>query len=468
MSSRTTTEELERFLAAHPDIDAFQVLLTDPSGVTRGKTLRRPELAALYSTGRNVAGSILGLDLTGADVEATGLVWETGDADKLCRPVPGTLRVTPWLDRTAQVLLSMFELDGRPATADPRHCLARSIDRLEALGYRAVFACEVEFYLLEKGRPAGSDAPLRDGTPDRIDAYSVDRLDRLAPVFREILDAATVQGLPAGTQMSEYAPGQFEITLQHRDDALLAVDEAVQFKRLIKGVAAKHGLMASFMAKPFTQRAGSGAHLHLSLASTHDSSNAFASDAPVGSPLLGQAVAGLMATAADAFLVFAPNGNSYRRFQRESYAPVAVSWGVNNRSVSLRVPAGPPATRHIEHRFCGADVNLYLAAAAVLAGAALGIEQQLDPGPPVEGNGYAVAQRAGTAQPAGASQPPGASRDLPATWHAALERARHSAFLRDALGEGFHKVFIAIKQQELARYEAEVSDVDLSWYLQRV
>lgn len=454
--------ELHAFLQQYPQVDAVQVLLTDPSGVTRGKTLRRHELDALYTHGRNVAGSILGLDLTGTDVEATGLVWEAGDADKLCKPVAGTLRVAPWLERTGQVLLSMFELDGAPTAADPRHCLTRAMERLRLLGYRAVFACEVEFYLLRPEAdgghsPAGSAGIRRTGEPDRIDAYALSRLDALAPLFRELFDAATAQGLPAGTLMSEYAPGQFEITLQHREDALQAVDEAVQFKRLIKGVAARHGLVASFMAKPFTQRAGSGAHLHLSLQGS-DSRNVFASEDPAGTPLLRQVIAGLAATAADGFLVFAPNGNSYRRFQSESYAPVAVNWGINNRSVSLRVPAGPPASRHVEHRFCGADVNLYLAAATVLAGAAQGIERQLDPGPPVQGNGYAQQPTPATSREAA----------LPATWHAALQRARHSPFLETALGPEFLKVFLAIKQQELTRFEAEVSDTDRAWYLQRV
>lgn len=448
--------ELDDFLRRFPDIDAVQLLLTDPSGVTRGKTVRRHELESLYAQGRNVAGSILGLDITGADVEATGLVWEAGDADKLCRPVAGTLRPAPWLARTGQVMLTMHELDGRPAAADPRHCLARAEERLAAMGYSAVFACEVEFYLLRSAPdggwlPAGS-APLHPGQAERIEAYSLARLDNLAPLFREVLDAAAAQDLPAGTVMSEYAPGQFEITLQHRRGALAAVDEAVQFKRLLKGVAAKHGLVASFMAKPFTQRAGSGAHLHLSLAD-EAGHNLFASEAAAGTPLLRQAIAGMMHTAGDAFLAFAPNGNSWRRFQRESYAPVGVSWGVNNRSVSLRVPAGVPASRHVEHRFCGADVNLYLAATAVLEGAMQGIAGGLDPGAPVEGNGYA------------ADAAPSAVPPLPATWGESLARAAQAPFLGQAFGAEFLKVFLAIKRQEQARWNAEVTPTDLLWYL---
>ena len=454
--------ELESFLGAHPDIDAVQLVLTDASGVVRGKIIRRYELAGLYGAGRNVAGSILGLDITGADVQATGLVWDNGDADKLCRPVPGTLCVVPWLERTGQVLLSMYELDDAPATADPRHVLARVEQRLSARGLTAVFACEVEFYLLQPQPdgsyvPAGSTA-LMAGQNERIEAYSLARLDNLAPLFREVLDCAAAQGLPAGTVMSEYAPGQFEITLQHRRGALAAVDEAVQFKRLLKGVAAKHGLVASFMAKPFTQRVGSGAHLHLSLAD-EAGRNLCAADDPAGTPLLRHAIAGMMDTAGDAFLAFAPNGNSYRRFQRESYAPVAVSWGVNNRSVSLRVPAGPPASRHVEHRFCGADANLYLAAAAVVAGALHGIEHQRDPGPAVTGNGYDAVAR--THVPSG----PASSGSLPRSWEEAIARAAEAPFLTEAFGEGFLKVWLAVKRQELARWNAEVTPTDLLWYL---
>lgn len=447
--------ELQQFLERHPDIDAIQLLLTDPSGVLRGKTIRRHELESLYAQGRNVAGSILGLDVTGADVEATGLVWEAGDADKLCRPVPGTLKPVPWLERTGQVMLSMYELDGSPLAADPRHCLLRAEQRLAAAGLTAVMACELEFYLLVEQPdgallPAGS-MPPKPGQGERIEAYSLARLDNLQALFRNVLDAAAAQGLPAGTVMSEYAPGQFEITLQHRRGALAAVDEAVQFKRLLKGVAARHGCVASFMAKPFTHRAGSGAHLHLSLADARGS-NLFEAEDPAGTPLLRHALAGMAATAADAFLVFAPNGNSYRRFQRESYAPVAVNWGINNRSVSLRVPAGPPPSRHIEHRFCGADVNLYLAATAVLTGAMHGIERRLDPGEPVQGNGYA-------------STGPGPWPELPATWGESIARAGASHFLNDALGPGMHKVLLAIKRQEYARWSAEVTPTDLLWYL---
>ncbi len=377
--------ELQAFLDRHPGIDAVQVYLTDP-----------------------------GLDVTGMDVDATGLVWDTGDADMVCHPVAGTLTPVTWLPvPSAQLMLTMFELDGTPAPADPRHALVRSISRLQGHGYSPVLACELEFYLLHPDtlQPAGGG---RSSERQKIDAYSLARLDDLAPLFADVFAAAKAQGLPAETLMSEYAAGQFEITLAHRRDALRAVDEAILFKRLLRGVAARHGLLATFMAKPFAERAGSGLHLHLSLERHGEDTgiNLCAADDPAGSNVLRHMVGGLQRTMAEGFAIFAPNANSYRRFQSASYAPVSSTWGVNNRTVSLRIPASPPDSRHVEHRVSCADANLYLVAATVLAGIENGLREALDPGPPTEGNGYAQA----------------AAREFPATWHEALDRAEQFAF----------------------------------------
>ena len=144
-------EEARAFLERNPDIEAVQLVITDANGVGRGKNIAREELDALYGPGRNVAGSILGLDVTGEDVEETGLVWSVGDADQCCRPVAGSLARATWLTRpTAQVLGTMFELDGQPARADPRHVLAQVVNRLQSHGLTPVVAVELEFYLLQR------------------------------------------------------------------------------------------------------------------------------------------------------------------------------------------------------------------------------------------------------------------------------------------------------------------------------
>ena len=295
--------------------------------------------------------------------------------------------------------------------------------------------------------PAGGG---RASERQKIDAYSLQRLDDLAPLFDDVYRAAAAQGLPAETLMSEYSPGQFEITLHHRDDALRAVDEAVMFKRVLRGVAQKHGLIACFMAKPFTARAGSGLHVHVSL-NDAQGKNIFASDDPGGNAeSLRHAIGGMKDSMAESMAVFAPNANSYRRFVSESYAPVAPIWGINNRSVSLRVPAGPPASRHVEHRICGADANLYLAVATVLGGAA---------------HGHARAARSRARRwKAMATRSPASAR-CPVAGARRSTLAAKSEFLEETLGKEFLKIFLAIKHQECARFSAEVSELDYAWYL---
>ncbi|THG79930.1 glutamine synthetase [Pseudomonas sp. A-1] len=445
--------EADAFLAAHPDVNAIELFIIDPCGVPRGKLLRREELRAIYQNGRPLPSSILGLTIRGEDVDATGLVWEVADADCWAWPLPGSLKLQTWRAQpTAQVQVSMHPEQGRPASvADPRHVLARQIARLQADGYQPVMAAELEFYLLDQARDAaGRPQPARQANglrPQAPQVYGVLELEQLAPFLDDLYAACAAQGLPARTAISEYAPGQVEITLEHRADALQAMDEAVRYKRLVRGVAHKHGYQACFMAKPFGELAGSGLHMHVSLAD-EGGNNLFASEDPTGTPLLRQAIGGLLDTLEDGLAVFCPNANSFRRFQANSYAPLARSWGVNNRTVSLRVPGGPAASRHVEHRICGADANPYLAVALLLAGIHRGLREGLDPGAPIEGNGYQQARET-----------------LPTDWLTALRSLERSAWAREALGEDFHRVYLAIKQEEYRQFMGEVGEQDWRWYL---
>ena len=443
-------EEARRFLAEHPDVAQVQILLTDNNGVLRGKSLRVHELEALYRQGRPLPSSIVALTIDGDDSEETGLLWEVGDMDCTAFPVPGTLVRCPWLATpSAQVLLSMDGVRGMPAAvADPRRAAQRVLERFAAAGLTPVVAIELEFYLLEAGAPPPTPAQPR-GSCRHV--YSIEEIEAQAPFLDDLYAACAIQGLPAETAISEFGTGQMEITLAHRTDALRALDEAVMYRRAVKGIARRHGLRACFMAKPFAELPGSGMHLHLSL-NDAQGGNVFAAEDPEGSPLLRQAIGGMAATAAEAMAIFAPHANSYRRFSAKSYAPLAPTWGVNNRTVSLRVPTGAAPTRHIEHRICGADANPYLAAAAALAGAHYGITRRCDPGRPVEGDGYAAS-----------GAPP-----LPRHWPDAVERFAGSAVMKDYLGERFVEVYAAVKRTEYTRYFGEVTAQDYAWYLHTV
>ncbi|MDO7899752.1 glutamine synthetase family protein [Pseudomonas citrulli] len=452
-TSFAPVQHADAFLSENPDIELFELFILDNNGVPRGKLLHRDELRAVYESGRPLPSTILGLTLNGDDVENSGLVWEVGDIDCRAYPLRGSLQRLPWrLIPTAAVQVSMHPEEGMPASvADPRYLLSRVIEALQADGYYPVMAAELEFYLLDAQRDSqGRPQPALDADgarPRATQVYGLRELEQIEPFLADLYAACKGQGIPARTAISEYAPGQVEITLEHRADALQAMDEAVRYKRLVKGVAHRHGMAACFMAKPFAHLAGSGLHMHVSLAD-EKGHNLFASEAAEGTPLLRHAVGGMLDTLLDSLLMFCPNANSYRRFQSHSYAPLTATWGVDNRTVSLRVPGGPAPSRHIEHRICGADANPYLAAAAILAGIHRGIRQQCDPGAPVEGNGYAQA-----------------SALLPTDWLTTLCALEASTWAREAFGAEFLGVYLAVKRAEYRQFMGEVGEQDWRWYL---
>ncbi|HVW68745.1 MAG TPA: glutamine synthetase family protein [Steroidobacteraceae bacterium] len=445
-------QEAAEFLARHPDVDLFELFILDANGVPRGKLLHREELMEVYRNGRPLPSAIMNLTLNGDDVEDSGLVWDVGDIDCRAYPLPGSLVRLPWRRvPTAALQVQLHPQEGLPAAAaDPRLLLERVIARLAGDGLHPVMACELEFYLLDAQTDAlGAPQPARDvdgGRPRQTQVYGLRELEQIEPFLAALYSACRDQHIPVRTAISEYAPGQVEITLQH-GPALEAMDHAIRYKRLVKGIAHAHGMRACFMAKPFAGIAGSGMHMHLSLADD-SGRNLFGSPDAAGTPLLRQAVGGMLACLLPSLLFFCPNANSYRRFQAHSYAPLTPTWGVNNRTVSLRIPGGPAPSRHVEHRVCGADANPYLAAAAILAGAHRGIREKLDPGAPVEGNGYAQAHTL-----------------LPTDWLSALRALEQSDWAREVCGADFLKVYLAVKRAEYGQFTSEVGEQDWRWYL---
>ncbi|BCH30705.1 glutamine synthetase [Mesorhizobium sp. L-8-10] len=457
--SGSTIDEAQAFLDAHPEIEAFDIVLTDANGVGRGKIIRRHELEGLYKNGRHLPISILGLDITGEDVHETGLIWDSGDGDLRAWPISGTLvPLHGTSPARGQLLMSMYHLDGQPMTSDPRHALARQVEAFARRGLHPAGAFELEFFLLANERDGeGRVQPARaivDGRHSgKTEVYSVDHLHGMEPLFSDIYAAAKVQGIPAETVISEYAPGQYELTLDYRKDVMRAADDLLMLKRLVRAQARRHGVTACFMAKPIEKYAGSGMHFHVSLLDDTGANIFTEKREGSWSPLLLHALGGLAETMGESMLVFAPHANSWRRFVSQSYAPVAPTWGVNNRSVALRVPAGDAKNRRIEHRPSGVDANPYLVAATVLAGIAKGLEEKLDPGPETTGNGYEAASSKGA---------------MPGDWRTAIEAAKASAFLRQALGDDLHRTFTAIKEAEYLRVARTVSELDYHLYLHEV
>lgn len=456
--SGATPAEAEAFLSAHPEIEAIDIVLHDGNGIGRGKIIRRHELMSLYTGGRHMPISILGLDICGEDVHETGLIWDQGDGDLRAWPIPGTLK--PLHNTTpprAEVFMSLYELDGRPMTSDPRHALQRQVDAFAARGLHPAGAFELEFFLLANDRdPGGKVRPAADVLDGRhsskTEVYSVDHLHGMLPLFSDIYAGAEKAGIKAETMISEYAPGQYELTLHYREDVMQAADDLMRLKRIVRAQARAHGVTACFMAKPVEEYAGSGMHFHVSMLD-NDGRNVFVEETEgQWNDTLLHALGGLRVTMGEAMLVFAPHANSWRRFSSQSYAPVSPSWGVNNRSVALRVPAGSKQARRIEHRPSGVDANPYLVAATVLAGIRHGLDNRIDPGPETTGNGYEGDD----------------TLSVPRDWNEAIAAATKSEFLKDALGADMHRTFTAVKAAEYARVARTISNVDFDLYLYTV
>ncbi len=440
------------------EIDVF---VTDLNGNLRGKRLPAGSGDKLAVDGVKMPRSVLGVDFWGSDVIENGLVFETGDSDGICLPVTDQLVPAPWLEPPRrQLLATMFNADNTPILADPRQVLNHVVAQYHARGMHPVVALELEFYLLD-GSSETTQRPkppvLTDGhgrQVSEIDGYSMDELDALAPFFAEVREACKQQGISTQTIISEFGPGQYEIDLEHGDDPLRVADNAVMFKRLVKGIARKHGHAATFMAKPYAEHSGNGMHVHFSLLDG-DGSNVFDDGSDLGSDLLQQAIAGLIDTMADSMLILAPHQNSYRRFMPGSHAPTLACWGYENRTVAIRVPDSPQAARRIEHRVAGADANPYLVLATVLAGALHGIDNTLQPPAATEGDANDLDNQ----------QPDTTGPALPRNWSDAIHNFTNSSVHVNYLGDTFVGVFSAVKQQEFEKMQQWIPDIEYDTYL---
>ena len=452
-------QQLSTFLAARPGLRFIDLLLHDLNGVDRGKRVDVGSAPQVFAQGLLLPGSMFALDVPGATVQATGLGFDEGDADRPCMPVPGTLVDVPWLDHgVAQAQLSMHERDGRPFACDPRHLLQRVLAGFAPLGLTPVLAIELEFYLIDRalspaGLPQPPPSPLTGRREHRTQITSMLDMDACSAVLAAIDHACHVQGVPSTTALAEYGPGQFEVNLAHSADALAACDEAARFRRIVKCVARHHGMEATFLANPYADMAGSGLHLHVNLIDDAGR-NVFADAHPLGSARMRHAAAGLLATMADGMAIFAPQANSWRRVRSEAYVPLTADWSVNNRGAALRVPVSEAASRRLEHRVAGADANPYLVTAWVLGGLLKGLTEQREPQAPLEGNLYSKGNPCGEA--------------LPCYWPSALDRFESSDFARELMGPDLHRLYALVKRRELEDFSRIVTPAEIACLLPAV
>ncbi|MBL6933020.1 MAG: glutamine synthetase [Rhodospirillales bacterium] len=445
--------EASDFLANNPDVETIDCIIPDLCGVIRGKRIARDGLEKIYKSGFQIPASSVLLDVRGDTDDPNGRGVSDGDPDITARPVAGTLVTVPWFEKPmAQLLVSFYEEDGSPHYFDPRHVLQRVLDRFSAMGLRPVVALEQEFYLLDpegglEGKPKPPILPATGRRASGTQVLSISDLEGFGLFLDQVTQSCKIQKIPVGPVTSEYATGQYEINLIHTDDPLAACDHAMLLPRVVKGVARSHGVDATFMAKPYSHQSGSGMHMHVSLLD-EKGNNVFSGGDETGNEMLHHAIGGLLGTMADAMAFFAPNINSFRRFRLGTYVPVSRSWGANNRSVAVRIPAGEDANRRLEHRIAGADANPYLALTAVLAGMHHGISKKISP-------------PAAT----GIDATPDVDNSLPKKWHRALDVLAGSDVMAEYFGEEYRNIYVTCKRDEMESFMSEPSPREYEWYL---
>jgi len=446
-------KEFSGLLKDNPKIAFVDAVMADLCGVLRGKRMPVNEAGKLFESGMQIPLSIYLMDARGEMTNPQGRGFGDGDPDGTAWPVPGTVTKVWGADPPrAQIFMSLRDEKGEPYAAEPRATLQRVARRFHDLDLTPVSALELEFYLIDQerdaaGRPQPPLCPRSGWREKAVSVYGVDDLDRFQGFVTALNEAAVCEGVPVTATSSEYAPGQFEANLKHQKDPMLSADHAVLLRQVIKAAAVNQKCHATFMAKPYAERAGSGLHVHLSLLDKNGR-NVFDNGTPEGSDMLRHAAGGLAALMPESMAIFAPSINSYRRFAPDMFAPVNRRLGVNNRSAGLRVPVGPGEARRIEHRAAGADANPYLVLAAVLAGVHYGIAKKLDPGPLAQGN---------------VSREPDLA--LPFSLDDALTRLEQSKTLPEYFGGETVELYCETKRIERQRLAKMITDAEYDWYL---
>ena len=371
------------------EFSTFRVAACDLNGLMRGKRLRALDQAKLANDQIRMPLSALNVDLWGCDIDDSPLVFESGDADGFLRPTERGPLPMPWLtQKSALVPMWMFSEDGAPFAGDPRHALAQVLDRYAKRGWQVMAATELEFYLVDDSGSSLLPAinPINKRRLNASDTLSLQQLDDFDAFFSNLYQSCDALGIAAQAATSECGVGQFEISISHCD-AMRMADDTWLFKTLARGLARKYGMAATFMAKPFMHDAGNGLHIHFSVLD-EDGRNIFDDGSNSGSELLRHAIAGCLSSMQASTLVFAPYENSYLRLISGAHAPTSVCWAYENRTAAIRIPAGNPNARRIEHRVAGGDINPYLMMSLILGAAMVGIEDEMIPPEPISGNAY--------------------------------------------------------------------------------
>ncbi len=413
-------------------VDDVEAFVPDMAGAARGKVVP----AAKFGQGQmKMPEAVFAQTISGAYVADPDNV---ADRDMVLVPDPNTLRPVPWsIDPAASVFLDCYHRDGTPVEKSPRAVLRNVLAKYEARGWVPVVAPEVEFYLLSPHSDPNEEAEPPEGrlgwTEGANQPYSIDTMNDFDPFINDVYAFCDLQDIEIDTISQEMGPAQFELNFLHGNPVDLA-DQVFLFKRTVREAAIKHGMRATFLAKPMAGEAGSALHIHQSIVDKQGN-NIFSTPEGGESELFYGFIGGLQRYMNDALLMFAPYINSYRRFMDPDSSPVNLAWGVDNRTVGLRVPDAAPDARRIENRLAGSDVNPYLVIAASLACGYLGMVEGLEPGEPTEGSAY--------------GQDYGLHRHI----YSAVDALEESDAMRSMLGDPFVNLYTSLKDAEYLEFQ---------------
>jgi glutamine synthetase len=444
---------LRRLIAAK-EIDTVLVCMGDMQGRLVGKRMTARHFLENHDE-VHACDYLLGVDVEMqpvAGLEASG--WERGFGDFSIRPDFSTTRFPPWVPGTALVLGDAVDKEGRLVPHAPRAILRRQVERLAAAGYSAVMASELEFYVFDGGWKEARRNGYGRLAPDGFysEDYQVFQTTAKERLMRSIRNGMEEAGIPVEASKGEGGPGQAEINLLYAP-ALEMADRHVVYKTGVKELAEAEGQAVTFMAKWNDRAAGSSCHIHSSLWGTGRDTPASADPKrPHGmSAVFEHWLAGQMALAREMTAFLAPYPNSYKRFQAGSFAPTRLVWSVDNRTAAFRA-MGSGRSQRVECRVPGADVNPYLAYAALIAAGLHGIEDALPLDPPAEGNAYLS----------------DGAPEIPATLRDAAAALDGSAVLREAFGDGVVDHYVRAARWEQAEADRRVTDWEVARYFERV
>lgn len=452
---RITIDDLETHIRSGA-IDTVVTAVPDMQGRLVGKRVTGTHFVDhCLAHGTHFCTYLLATDMEMETPEGfPGHDWASGYGDYLARPDWNTLRVIPWLEKTALVLCDAVEQEtGQVVEVAPRTILQRQVERAAAMGFTPKMATELEFYLLRGSFDEAQASGYADLTPFGWynEDYQLFQATKAEPVYRRFRNEMTAAGIPIEFSKGEAAAGQHEVNI-HFDDALEAADRAALFKHGAKEIAWQDGRAITFMAKPHHTWTGSSGHIHVSLWDAAAAASAFPAGARSAemSDTMRWFLGGLIAGARELALLMASTVNAYKRFAAASWAPVNVVWGRDNRTCGFRVVGSGDALR-IENRLPGADSNPYLAFAAVLGAGLTGIERGIEPPAEFRGNGYTATD----------------APRIPSALYKAIDLWASSDLARELFGETVHAHYLNMARIEQDAYDRVVTDWERSRYLER-